>query len=72
MSKKEQLISEIKHQLNVELDNDKDNMFNQKRNLLYIKISKQNKRQVLNYLDKHNIQHNEHLNDYYWISLKGV
>ena len=69
MNKKEKLIQIIKQQLNVELENDKDNIFNQKRNFLYTKIEKQNKRSVLNYLEKHNVLYNQHLKDYYWIYL---
>ena len=34
MNKKEQLINTIKQQLNVELKNDKEDMFNQNRNIL--------------------------------------
>ena len=66
MTKKEQFIETIKHQFNIELENDKDNIFNQKRNVLYTKVTE---RQVLNYCIKHDIGYCEHLNGYYWISL---
>ena len=67
MNKKEKFINTIKRQLNIDLENNKENEFNKKRNILYTKISRENKLKVLNYLDKHNIQHNEHIKDYYWI-----
>lgn len=69
MTKKEQFIQTIKHQFNIELENDKDDIFNQKRNILYTKIEKRNERVVLNYLIKNNYIYNQHLNGYYWIYL---
>lgn len=69
MTKKEKFIEIIKHQLNIELENDKDNMFNKNRNLLYTKIERKNKISMFKYLVEHNICYNSHLKDYYWIYL---
>ena len=59
MNKKEQLINTIKQQLNVELKNDKEDMFNQNRNILYTEISRNDKLLVLGYLIKNNIAYCE-------------
>lgn len=67
MNKKEQFINIIKHQLNVELKNDKEDMFNQNRNILYTEISRNDKLAVLGYLIKNNIAYCEHINNRYWI-----
>jgi hypothetical protein len=67
MNKKEKFIETIKNQLNVELENDKDCIWNKKRNILYTRITRENKLDVINYLVKHNIVFNEHIKDYYWI-----
>ena len=67
MNKKEQLINTIKQQLNVELKNDKEDMFNQNRNILYTEISRNDKLVVLRYLIKNNIVYCEHINNKYWI-----
>ena len=67
MNKKEQLINIIKQQLNVELKNDKEDMFNQNRNILYTDISRNDKLVVLGYLIKNNIAYCEHINNKYWI-----
>lgn len=68
MTKKEKFISTIKHQFNIGLENDKDNIFNQKRNVLYTQLPKYD-RNVINYLVKNNIVFNTHLNGYVWIYL---
>ena len=52
MTKKEKFIQAIKQQLNVELENDKDCIFNQKRNVLYTRVTQ---REVLNYCIKHDM-----------------
>ena len=67
MNKKEQLINTIKQQLNVELKNDKEDMFNQNRNILYTEISRNDKLVVLGYLIKNNIVYCKHINNKYWI-----
>lgn len=69
MNKKEKFIRLIKEQTNVCLDNDKDNIFNKKINVLYTKIERYKQREVLGYLIRHNIIYNEHIKDYYWIYL---
>ena len=69
MTKKDKFIQTIKHQFNIKLENDKENIFNQKRNLLYTKIDFINQRQVLGYLIKNDMKYNLHYNCYYWIYL---
>lgn len=67
MTKKDKFIQTIKQQFNIKLENDKENIFNQNRNVLYTKIDYFNQREVLGYLIKNNITHNQHYNCYYWI-----
>ena len=67
MSKKEKFIQTIKQQFNIKLQNDKENIFNKNRNVLYTKIDYSNQREVLGYLIKNNITFNSHYNCYYWI-----
>lgn len=67
MSKKEKLINFIKTQINVELENNINDRLNQKRNILYTKISKNCQCQVLSLLNKYNIRCEEHHKDYFWI-----
>lgn len=69
MTKKEKFIEEIKHQLNIDLPNDKAEVFNQKRNVLYTKVEKKHKNILFDYLVKQNLVFEKHLNDYYWIWL---
>lgn len=69
MNKKEEFIQRVKHQLNVELENDKDNIWNKKRNILYTRIPKEHERAVLQWLEKKRFIYNEHLMGYYWINL---
>lgn len=66
MTKKEKFIQTIKEQFNIELENDKYNIWNKKRNVLYTKLPKHD-RNVINYLVKNNIIFNTHLNGYVWI-----
>lgn len=69
MNKKDVFIETIKQQFNIELENDKENIFNKKRNILYTKLPIHNDRYILNYLVRNNIVYNTHLNGYVWIYL---
>lgn len=67
MTKKE-LIEFIKYQLNIELkiiDRFSSN------ELIYVEIDKKDQVSVLSLLNKLSIEHNEHLNNKYWIYVKG-
>lgn len=65
------LIQFIKEQINVELINDKENCFNNKRNVLYTQIPKAKERLVLSLLSKYKHRVEEHLDNYYWIYVKA-
>lgn len=67
---KAELLQFIKIQTNVNLENDKNNILNNKRNLLYTNISKVYKITVLSLLNKHNIMYEKHINDNYFIYVK--
>lgn len=69
MTKKEILINIIYEQTNVKLENDKDNVLNKKRNWLYTKIEPKNKYDVFTFLERHKINVNKHINNYYWIEV---
>jgi len=62
-----ELINFIKKQTNIKLENNKTNILNNKRKILYTKINKINKYDILNILNKYNIKYEEHIHDYYFI-----
>lgn len=66
---KDSLIEFIKQQTNVELKNDKSDSMNSKRNVLYTQISRDNKNTVLSLLNKKGIRADNHIKDYYFITL---
>lgn len=65
--KKQELICFIKQQLNIELENDKDNCLNKKRKILYTQINQVDKIKVLSLLAKNKIHYEAHINNYYFI-----
>ena len=69
MNKKEKFVQRIKEQLNVDLTNDKEDIFNKKRDILYTEIEHRSQDIVLEYLIKNNIVYNKHYKDYFWIYL---
>lgn len=72
MNKKQKLINFIQKQLNITLENDKGNILNKKRNLLYTKIENIYKNVTLDFLLKNNINFEEHLGGYYWINCQNI
>ena len=69
MTKKEKFINRIKSQLNIVLENDKTNLLNKNRNILYTQINVANQNSLLAYLLKNNIRCEQHINNNYWIWL---
>jgi len=66
MTKKE-LIELVKHQINVELPNDPDNILNTKRKILHTQISRKNYYAVASLLNKLGVKFESHVKDYYFI-----
>ncbi len=69
MTKKEKFINTIKTQFNIVLENDKANLLNKNRNILYTQINTANKNSLLSYLEKNNIRFEQHINNNFWIWL---
>lgn len=70
MTKKEKFIQEVKHQLNIDLLNDKEEVFNQKRNVLYTKVEKiNNYNNLIRYLNNHHVNYCCHFQGCIWIYL---
>jgi len=67
---KNELIDFIRKQTNISLKNNKNDINNNKRNLLYTKIDINNKYSILSLLEEYNIKYETHLNDFYWIYVK--
>lgn len=67
---KKELIEFVKHQINIELENDKEDPLNKKRNVLYTKLDGNRSTFLLSFFNKYNIRLEKHLNDYYWIFIK--
>lgn len=67
---KQEFIEFIKHQTNIELQNDGNSSLNRKRNILYTKIDYTSGYQIIPILKKLNIRHEEHMDGYYWIWIK--
>lgn len=63
---KEEFIKFVKEQINIKIEKANEDL-NDKEHILYVKLSKNNKYDILNLLNKYNIRHEEHLNDKYWI-----
>ena len=64
---KDKFIKFIKEQLNIELKNDKNNLFNKKQKILYCEIKKEDKNKLLSFLEKHTFQYEHHIGYCYWI-----
>ena len=66
MTKKEEFIARIKKLFNVQLENEKTEVFNQKRNWLYTRI---NDNCIIEHMIKHNIIFCWHYKGYCWIKV---
>ena len=64
---KYKFIKYIKEQLNIELKNDRNNIFNNKRKILYCEIKKEEKNNFLSFLEKHNFKYEHHIGYNYWV-----
>lgn len=67
--KKQEFVDFIKKQLNVELENDKDEYFNRHRKILYTTIKREDQVKVLCLLNEKKIKHLSHLDNKFWIYL---
>lgn len=67
---KNELIDFVKHQVNVNLENDSVSCLNNNRNRLYTRITRLNHNKVLMLLQDYKIRHEYHLGDWYWIFVK--
>ena len=67
---KNDFVNYIEFQTGVKLDNNPDEMFNNKRNLLYTTVPNNEKNKVLAFLQKNGFSYSTHLNDKYWITIK--
>ncbi len=67
MKNKQELIDYVAHQLNITLENNKNDILNDRRKILYTTITKANKNAVLSLLNKKGIRHENHINNYYFI-----
>lgn len=56
--------------MDIEVTNNKDDRFNNKRNVLYTQIPRMKERLVLSLLSKYNHRIEEHRDNYYWIYVK--
>ena len=70
-SNKKELVQFVKEQLNVNLENDKDNKLNRKRNILYTQIAgTRYSNEVLRLLNQKEIRYEHHIHDNYWVWVK--
>ena len=67
MKNKQELIDYIAHQIGVRLENNPDDILNNRRKILHTTITKANKNAVLSLLNKKGIQYENHINNYYFI-----
>jgi len=67
---KKELLDFVKKQTNIELENDKNNCLNKKRNVLYTEINRNIKYTVLSLFERYNIRYESHLNDSYFVYIK--
>lgn len=63
---KQELISKVKYQLNIDLV-DENTLMKHKTNMMYININKKDKLAVLGYFEKHGIRYESHIKDYYFV-----
>lgn len=66
---KNDFIDYVETEIGVKLENI-NSTFNNKRNILYTKISQNNKSKVLSFLASNNIRYEQHIEDKYWIYFK--
>lgn len=67
MKNKQELIDYIAHQVGIRLENNKNDILNDRRKILHTTITKANKNAVLSLLNKKGIRYENHINNYYFI-----
>jgi hypothetical protein len=67
LTKKEQFVNSIRHQLNVEITNDKDHCLNRNRNILYTQITGVYRNAVIRIMNERGMRHETHMKDYVWV-----
>ena len=67
MKNKQELIDYVAHQLNITLENNKNDILNDRRKILHTTITKANRNAVLSLLNKKGIRYENHINNYYFI-----
>lgn len=68
---KQDFVDYVEHRHNLKLNNDKGDILNRKRDVLYTNIPKEKKNTVLNDFKENGIRYEEHLNGNYWIYFKS-
>jgi hypothetical protein len=67
MKNKQELIDYIAHQVGIRLENNKNDILNDRRKILHTTITKANRNAVLSLLNKKGIRYENHINNYYFI-----
>ena len=67
MKNKQELIDYVAHQLNITLENNKNDILNDRRKILHTTITKANRNAVLSLLTRKGIRYENHINNYYFI-----
>ena len=67
MKNKQELINYIANQLNITLENNKNNILNNKKKILHTTIRRNHRNTVLSLLNKKNIRYEHHTQDDYFI-----
>jgi hypothetical protein len=67
MKSKQELIDYVAHQLNITLENNKNDILNDRRKILHTTITKANRTAVLSLLTRKGIRYENHVKDYYFI-----
>lgn len=64
---KDRFIKYIKHQLNIDLVNDKNEPLNNKRKILYTEVKQKDNYTLVSFLTKNGIRYEQHIGYKYWI-----
>ena len=67
MKNKQELIDYVAHQVGIRLENNKGDILNDRKKVLYTTITKANRNAVLSLLNKKGIWYENHVKDYYFI-----
>ena len=67
MKNKQELIDYVAHQVGIRLENNKNDILNDRRKILHTTITKANKNAVLSLLTRKGIRYENHVKDYYFI-----